>query len=153
MSQHPYPYLDRVNWPADFRSFTPHELKGLCSDVREYLIEVVSNTGGHLGAGLGAVELAVALHYVFNTPDDKLVWDVGHQAYPAQDPHRTEGPAPHDPAVRRPQRFPEADGERIRHLRRGTREHGDVGGARDGGGAGPDGRATTRWSRSSATAP
>jgi 1-deoxy-D-xylulose-5-phosphate synthase len=77
-----YPYLDKVNVPADFRGFTVPELKGLSNDVREFLIEVISKTGGHLGAGLGAVELSVALHYVFNTPYDKLVWDVGHQAYP-----------------------------------------------------------------------
>ena len=80
--QQTYAYLDRVNVPADFRKFTVPELKGLSNDVREYLIEVISRTGGHLGAGLGAVELSVALHYVFNTPVDKLVWDVGHQAYP-----------------------------------------------------------------------
>jgi 1-deoxy-D-xylulose-5-phosphate synthase len=80
--QQTYAYLDRVNIPADFRKFTIAELKGLSNDVREYLIEVISRTGGHLGAGLGAVELSVALHYVFNTPKDKLVWDVGHQAYP-----------------------------------------------------------------------
>jgi 1-deoxy-D-xylulose-5-phosphate synthase len=77
-----YPHLDRVNVPADLRSFSIAELKALSGDVRDYLIEVVSKTGGHLGAGLGSVELAVALHYVFNTPVDKLVWDVGHQAYP-----------------------------------------------------------------------
>jgi 1-deoxy-D-xylulose-5-phosphate synthase len=77
-----YPYLDRVTIPADFRGFDPTELKGLSNDVREFLIEVISRTGGHLGAGLGAVELTVALHFVFNTPTDKLVWDVGHQAYP-----------------------------------------------------------------------
>jgi 1-deoxy-D-xylulose-5-phosphate synthase len=80
--QQQYPYLDRVNTPADFRGFNSSELKGLSDDVREFLIEVISRTGGHLGAGLGAVELTVALHYVFNTPTDKLVWDVGHQAYP-----------------------------------------------------------------------
>jgi 1-deoxy-D-xylulose-5-phosphate synthase len=82
MKNKKYEFLDRVNVPADLRGFSVQELKGLCADVREYLIHVVSQTGGHLGAGLGSVELAVACHYVFNTPDDKLVWDVGHQAYP-----------------------------------------------------------------------
>ncbi len=82
MSEHSYPVLDRVNLPADFRNFPVAELKCLADDVRTYLIDVVSKTGGHLGAGLGAVELTVALHHVFNTPHDKLVWDVGHQAYP-----------------------------------------------------------------------
>lgn len=77
-----YPILDKVNLPADVRSLTIAELKALAEDVRSFLIDVVSKTGGHLGAGLGAVELTVALHYVFNTPHDKLVWDVGHQAYP-----------------------------------------------------------------------
>ncbi len=77
-----YHCLDKVNIPADIRSLPEAELKILCADVRDFLLEVVSKTGGHLGAGLGAVELAVALHYVFNTPQDKLVWDVGHQAYP-----------------------------------------------------------------------
>lgn len=83
MSNQPqYPFLDRVSTPADMRKMSVQDLKGLANDVREFLIEVVAQTGGHLGAGLGAVELAIALHYVFNTPDDKLVWDVGHQAYP-----------------------------------------------------------------------
>jgi 1-deoxy-D-xylulose-5-phosphate synthase len=77
-----YPFLDRVNVPADMRSMSIPDLKGLANDVRNYLIDVVAVTGGHLGAGLGAVELTLALHYVFNTPEDKLVWDVGHQAYP-----------------------------------------------------------------------
>ncbi len=82
MSEHTYPMLDRVNVPADFRNFSVPELKALADDVRTFLIDVVSKTGGHLGAGLGSVELTVALHHVFNTPYDKLVWDVGHQAYP-----------------------------------------------------------------------
>jgi 1-deoxy-D-xylulose-5-phosphate synthase len=82
MTDQRYACLDRVNIPADIRKLSTSELKVLCADVREFLIETVSKTGGHLGAGLGSVELAVALHYVFNTPYDKLVWDVGHQAYP-----------------------------------------------------------------------
>ena len=74
--------LDKVNYPADLRKLKKKELKQLTKELREELIDVVSTTGGHLGAGLGVVELTVALHYVFNTPKDKLVWDVGHQAYP-----------------------------------------------------------------------
>jgi len=82
MSEERYPYLDRVNSPRDLKKLSMAELKSLCADIRKFLIEVVSQTGGHLGAGLGSVELAVACHYVFDTPFDKLVWDVGHQAYP-----------------------------------------------------------------------
>jgi 1-deoxy-D-xylulose-5-phosphate synthase len=74
--------LDSIGSPADLRKLGVPELKSVCSEVRECLIDEISKIGGHLGAGLGAVELAVALHYVFNTPDDKLLWDVGHQAYP-----------------------------------------------------------------------
>ena len=73
--------LDKINYPADLRKLRKDELKQLTIELREELIDVVSTTGGHLGAGLGVVELTVALHYVFNTPKDKLVWDVGHQAY------------------------------------------------------------------------
>jgi 1-deoxy-D-xylulose-5-phosphate synthase len=82
MNEHVYPMLDRVNVPSDFRDFSIADLKLLADDVRTFLIDIVSETGGHLGAGLGSVELTVALHHVFNTPYDKLVWDVGHQAYP-----------------------------------------------------------------------
>ena len=74
--------LDQVKYPADLRKLNKEELKLLAKELREELIDVVSTTGGHLGAGLGVVELTVALHYVFDTPKDKLVWDVGHQAYP-----------------------------------------------------------------------
>ena len=68
--------------PADFRRFTPEQLKQLAGEVRSELVDAVSQTGGHLGAGLGVVELTVALHHVFNTPEDRLIWDVGHQCYP-----------------------------------------------------------------------
>ena len=76
------PLLDTVSTPADLRRLSPHEVRVLADELREEMIDAVSVTGGHLGAGLGVVELTVALHYVFNTPDDKLIWDVGHQAYP-----------------------------------------------------------------------
>tara|TARA_B100001123_G_scaffold360988_1_gene417322 strand:+ start:142 stop:2067 length:1926 start_codon:yes stop_codon:yes gene_type:complete len=74
--------LEKVKYPADLRKLKKEDLKQLSKELREELIDVVSTTGGHLGAGLGVVELTVALHYVFDTPKDKLVWDVGHQAYP-----------------------------------------------------------------------
>ena len=74
--------LDRIASPADLRSLSRDELRVVASDVRERLIDVCSRTGGHIGAGLGVVELAVALHAVFETPSDQLVWDVGHQGYP-----------------------------------------------------------------------
>lgn len=77
-----YNYLTKINSPADLRKIPLNELKIVCEEIRDYMIDVVSQTGGHLGAGLGVVELTVALHYVFNTPYDKLVWDTGHQAYP-----------------------------------------------------------------------
>ncbi len=76
------PLLDTVKDPADTRAFSIAELKELAADVREEMIDAVSTTGGHLGAGLGVVELTVALHHVFETPKDIVIWDVGHQAYP-----------------------------------------------------------------------
>jgi len=83
MTQRPHtPLLDRVPTPRELRSLRKDELRQLADELREETISAVSVTGGHLGAGLGVVELTVALHYVFNTPDDRLIWDVGHQAYP-----------------------------------------------------------------------
>lgn len=76
------PLLDRVQIPRDMKSLDRTQLKELASEVRHETVSVVSKTGGHLGASLGVVELTVALHHVFNTPKDKIVWDVGHQAYP-----------------------------------------------------------------------
>jgi len=76
------PVLDRVNYPSDIRSFSVPELENLSNELREFLLYSVGQSGGHLGGGLGVVELTVALHYLFNTPYDNLVWDVGHQAYP-----------------------------------------------------------------------
>ncbi|WP_206455447.1 1-deoxy-D-xylulose-5-phosphate synthase [Aurantimonas marina] len=76
------PLLDQIASPADLRRFKESELRQVADELRADLIDAVSKTGGHLGAGLGVVELTVALHYVFDTPDDRLIWDVGHQAYP-----------------------------------------------------------------------
>ncbi|XXK21405.1 1-deoxy-D-xylulose-5-phosphate synthase [Arenicellales bacterium nBUS_48] len=75
-------FLNQIDTPADLRALPTKALEPLADELREYLIDIVSETGGHLAPGLGTVELAIALHYVFNTPVDKLVWDIGHQAYP-----------------------------------------------------------------------
>ncbi|MFT8716252.1 1-deoxy-D-xylulose-5-phosphate synthase [Gluconobacter potus] len=77
-----YPELDRVRFPADMRNLSVDQLKQLADELRSETVDAVSTTGGHLGASLGVVELTVALHAVFNTPDDRIIWDVGHQAYP-----------------------------------------------------------------------
>ncbi|HZF98976.1 MAG TPA: 1-deoxy-D-xylulose-5-phosphate synthase [Pseudoxanthomonas sp.] len=77
-----YPRLSRIEVPADLRRFEESELTAIADELRAYLIESVGRSGGHFGAGLGVIELTVALHYLYNTPDDRLVWDVGHQTYP-----------------------------------------------------------------------
>lgn len=76
------PLLDQVTFPSDLRKLAPEDLRQFADELRAEMIDAVSQTGGHLGAGLGVVELTTAIHYVFNTPDDKLIWDVGHQCYP-----------------------------------------------------------------------
>ena len=76
------PLLDTVQTPADLRQLAPSQLPQLAQELRSEMISAVSQTGGHFGSGLGVVELTVALHYVFATPRDRLIWDVGHQAYP-----------------------------------------------------------------------
>ena len=77
-----YKLLFSVDSPGDIREYNVGQLKTLCSEIREYMVDVISQIGGHFGGGLGTVELTVALHKVFNTPDDFIVWDTGHQAYP-----------------------------------------------------------------------
>lgn len=77
-----YPILSKVDTPADIKNLSVPDLRKLCKDIREYMIDTISEIGGHFGGGLGAVELTVALHKVFNTPHDLVVWDTGHQAYP-----------------------------------------------------------------------
>ena len=76
------PLLDTVDTPAQLRALEASQLRQLADELREEMIAAVGQTGGHLGSGLGVVELTVALHYVFDTPTDRLIWDVGHQAYP-----------------------------------------------------------------------
>jgi 1-deoxy-D-xylulose-5-phosphate synthase len=76
------PTLDKVNLPKDIKNLTSIELKALADDVRAHMLYCVGQSGGHLGGGLGVVELTVVLHHLYNTPDDKIIWDVGHQAYP-----------------------------------------------------------------------
>src|SRR3546814_8571176 len=83
MSNRPHtPLLDQVAFPADLRALEKSQLRQLADELRSEMIDAVGSTGGHLGSGLGVVELTVAVHYVFDTPRDRLVWDVGHQAYP-----------------------------------------------------------------------
>ena len=77
-----YPLLQKIQHPADLNSLSIEDLTALASEVRQYLVHSVAETGGHLGASLGTVELTIALHHIFNTPDDRIVWDVGHQTYP-----------------------------------------------------------------------
>lgn len=80
--QDKYPILSKINLPSDIRKLDISELKILCSDIRNYMVDTISEIGGHFGGGLGTVELTVAIHKVFNTPYDQVVWDTGHQAYP-----------------------------------------------------------------------
>lgn len=82
MNEIQYPLLEQINEPDDLRLLSTDQLPQLAQELRDFIIETVSKTGGHLASGLGAIELTIALHYLFDTPDDRLVWDVGHQCYP-----------------------------------------------------------------------
>ena len=82
MTSNEFPLIDRIQSPADLRAFKKDELKPLADELRAFLIQSVSKTGGHLASGLGSVEITIALHYLFDTPHDRLIWDVGHQCYP-----------------------------------------------------------------------
>src|SRR6202040_4484254 len=88
----PTPLLDTISTPADLRRLPEKDLRQVADELRAETVSAVAVTGGHLGAGLGVVELTVALHYLFDTPRDRLLWDVGHQAYPhkilTRRPHR-----------------------------------------------------------------
>ena len=79
---HSYPILSRIDSPDDLRELEEDELPALAAELRAFLLQSLSKTGGHLASGLGSIEITIALHYLFNTPDDRLIWDVGHQCYP-----------------------------------------------------------------------
>ena len=99
------PLLDTINSPADLKKLARSQLKELAHELRLFLLYSVGQTGGHFGAGLGVVELTIALHYVFDTPEDRLVWDVGASGLPPQDSDRTSRTyADHAPG-RRPDRL------------------------------------------------
>src|SRR5664279_4883438 len=76
-----YTYLSKIDHPSGLKKLNADELVLLCQELRDFIIDIISSNPGHLGASLGVVELTVALHYVLNTPEDKIIWDVGHQAY------------------------------------------------------------------------
>ncbi|MCZ6773941.1 MAG: 1-deoxy-D-xylulose-5-phosphate synthase, partial [Proteobacteria bacterium] len=77
-----YSLLDKIDSPKDLRALPESSLEQLAGELRAFLLESVSQSGGHFAAGLGSVELTIALHYLYQTPEDRIVWDVGHQAYP-----------------------------------------------------------------------
>ena len=82
MTPEDYPILSTIESPADLRSLEQDQLVPLAAELREFIIQSLSKTGGHLASGLGSVEITIALHYLYNTPHDRLIWDVGHQCYP-----------------------------------------------------------------------
>jgi 1-deoxy-D-xylulose-5-phosphate synthase len=115
--------LEQIDTPLDLRQLPEARLPALAHELREFLIQTVAKTGGHFAANLGTVELTIALHYVFDTPEDRLVWDVGHQTYPAQDSDRPSRPHGNPAPQGRYRRFSQALRKSLRHLRRRSFQH------------------------------
>ncbi len=115
--------LDKVNNVQELRSLPQAELPTLAEELRQEIIAVVSKTGGHLASSLGVVDLTIALHYAFDTPNDRIVWDVGHQAYAHKILTGRRSPVFHAPSVRRDQRIPQTGGKPLRPFRCGTCKH------------------------------
>jgi 1-deoxy-D-xylulose-5-phosphate synthase len=124
--------LDAIDVPADVRRLSRLELKQLAGELREFVVQIVSQAGGHFSSNLGTVELTIALHHVFDTPHDRIVWDVGHQTYRAQGAHRPARPHGHAAPAGRHLRIPAPRREPVRHLRHGALVDLDLGGARHG---------------------
>ncbi len=146
------PLLDRVTFPADLRALDEAQLLQLANELREFLLFTVGQTGGHFGAGLGVVELSIALHYLFDTPRDRLVWDVGHQSYPHKILTGRREAMLTDAQGRRPRGFQQPRRERVRLLRRRPLQHQHQRRARHGAGGARAAARTAGRSRSSATA-
>ena len=134
------PLLDRILFPNDLKNLSADQLKQLANELRTETVDAVAKTGGHLGAGLGVIELTVALHYVFDTPQRPR--DLGRRPskLPAQDPHRPARPHPNPAAGRRTVRFHQARRKRLRSFRRRPLLHFDLSRARHGGRARPRGK-------------
>ena len=148
-----YPLLAAIDSPADLRRLPAGETcRRWRAELREFLIQTVSTRGGHFAAGLGTVELTIALHYVYDTPHDRLVWDVGHQAYPHKVLTGRRERLHTIKQRRRPRALPDPRRERVRHLRRRPFEHLDQRRARHGDRGGACRRASAAWSPSSAMA-
>ena len=119
MEKREYNWLDRVDSPRDLKRLSLDELRLYCDELRHYIIEQCAVNPGHLASSLGAVELAAAIHYVFDTPDDRLVWDVGHQAYAHKIITGRREAFPHQPQAGGHQRLSAHRRESLRRFRRG----------------------------------
>ncbi len=142
-----YPRLSRIATPTDLRAFPEAELPAIAQELRSYLVDTVSTVGGHFGAGLGVIELTVALHYLYETPADRLVWDVGHQCYPHKILTGRRDTIHTVKQQGRRRALPAPRGKRLRHLRRRPFLHLDFRRAGHGGGAAAPAAIRAAWWR------